>query len=149
MNDIISKFLTFYVAVFAYVLSFGVVLTTSPLRAQDDAIQYECIPAIRIVADLGYCFGFTVSYFKALGNQDILDAIESRSIDDNIAAVHQQCYATNFSSQKHLGTLAFSSYINLADDTLLHRTGDDCHLLINYYADQNNSTEETSKKPSK
>lgn len=123
----------------AAMVGLGLMLAPLTAQAQDNATEYECIPAIRIVADLGYCFGFTVSYFEAIGNQAVLSAIESRQIEGNISSAHRQCYATDFVSQKHLGTMAFSSYVNLADDTLLRRTSADCNLLLDYYARQSQS----------
>lgn len=139
MNKTFCTILALYTTVFVSAL-----MISAPATAQDEQTEYECIPAIRIVADLGYCFGFTVSYFEAVGHQDILDAIKERRIEHNIKTAHQQCYATGFTNQKNLGTLAFSSYINLADDTLLRQTGDDCRLLMNYYAEQNNRRQNTS-----
>ena len=117
----------------AKVSNFGIIKSA---LAQDQQ-NYTCIPAIRIVADLGYCYGFTISYFEAVQNQAVLDAIADRQIEQNVATAHQQCYPTRFTSQKQLGTLAFSSYVNLANDTLLRQTSNDCRLLMDYYAGQN------------
>ena len=128
----------------AFLMALCLSLFAVPTQAQVNApnnsqTEFECIPSIRIVADLGYCFGFTVSYFEAISNQAVLTAIKEQQIENNISSAHRQCYATDFSSQKHLGTMAFSSYVNLADDTLLRRTGADCNLLLDYYAKQQQS----------
>ena len=120
-------------------------LTASMAKAQDesapnepalDDFQFECIPAIKIVADLGYCFGFTVTYFEALEATDILAQISAQGIEDSVSDAHLQCYPTDFAKQKQLGTIAFSSYVNLSDDTLLRRTAADCRVLMEYYSNQ-------------
>ena len=105
------------------------------------AKTYSCIPAIKIVIDLGYCFGFTTSYFEAIGDQNTLDAIETGNVKKHINQAHQQCYPTKFDDQMMLGTLAFSSYINMKDDRLLKDTANNCQLLMNHYAGQNKSAE--------
>lgn len=105
------------------------------------AKTYSCIPAIKIVIDLGYCFGFATSYFEAINDQKTLSAIETGHVQKHIAAAHQQCYPTKFDNQMLLGTLAFSSYINMKDDRLLKDTAKNCQLLMNHYADQNQSAE--------
>ena len=110
-----------------------------PASAQNvsqDNFTYDCIPAIKIVADLGYCFGFTLSYFEALENTQILTQIREQNIEDSISNAHQQCYATDFSNQKQLGSMAFSSYVNLSDDSLLRRSAADCRVLMEYYSSQ-------------
>ena len=105
------------------------------------AKTYSCIPAIKIVIDLGYCFGFTTSYFEAINDQRTLSAIETGHVQKHINEAHQQCYPTKFDNQMMLGTLAFSSYINMKDDRLLKDTASNCQLLMNHYADQNKSAE--------
>ena len=77
------------------------------------AKTYSCIPAIKIVIDLGYCFGFTTSYFEAIDDQKTLTAIETGHVQKHINEAHQQCYPTKFDNQIMLGTLAFSSYISI------------------------------------
>lgn len=105
------------------------------------AKSYSCIPAIKIVIDLGYCFGFTTSYFEAIDDQQTLTAIETGHVQQHINDAHQQCYPTNFDDQMMLGALAFSSYINMKDDRLLKDTAENCQLLMKHYADQNKSAE--------
>ena len=105
------------------------------------AKTYLCIPAIKIVIDLGYCFGFTTSYFEAIDDQKTLTAIETGHVQKHINEAHQQCYPTKFDNQMMLGTLAFSSYINMKDDRLLKDTANNCQLLMEHYADQNRSAE--------
>jgi len=105
------------------------------------AKSYSCIPAIKIVIDLGYCFGFTTSYFEAIDDQQTLTAIEIGHVQQHINDAHQQCYPTNFDDQMMLGALAFSSYINMKDDRLLKDTAENCQLLMKHYADQNKSAE--------
>ena len=105
------------------------------------AKTYSCIPAIKIVIDLGYCFGFTTSYFEAIDDQQTLTAIETGHVQQHINDAHQQCYPTNFDDQMMLGALAFSSYINMKDDRLLKDTAENCQLLMKHYADQNKSAE--------
>ena len=123
-----------------YTLAAMLVLTASMARGQEettpDDFQFECIPAIKIVADLGYCFGFTVTYFEALEATDILAQISAQGIEDSVSDAHLQCYPTDFAKQKQLGTIAFSSYVNLSDDTLLRRTAADCRVLMEYYSNQ-------------
>jgi len=123
-----------------FILAAMLVLTASLARGQDDStpddFQFECIPAIKIVADLGYCFGFTVTYFEALEATDILAQISAQGIEDSVSDAHLQCYPTDFAKQKQLGTIAFSSYVNLSDDTLLRRTAADCRVLMEYYSNQ-------------
>ena len=108
--------------------------------AQDNTaaerFRFKCIPAIKIVADLGYCFGFTVSYFEALEKVEILAEIEQQGIEASVNSAHNQCYATSFTKQKRLGEIAFSSYVNLSDDTLLRRSAADCRVLMEYYSSQ-------------
>ena len=105
------------------------------------AKTYSCIPPIKIVIDLGYCFGFTTSYFEAIDDQKTLTAIEAGHVQKHINEAHQQCYPTKFDNQMMLGTLAFSSYINMKDDRLLKDTANNCQLLMKHYADQNKSAE--------
>jgi len=120
------------------ILLLGAVLT-APTASY--AKTYSCIPAIKIVIDLGYCFGFTTSYFEAIDDQKTLNAIETGHVQKHITQAHQQCYPTKFDSQMMLGTLAFSSYINMKDDRLLKDTANNCQLLMRHYADQNKSAE--------
>ena len=105
------------------------------------AKTYSCIPAIKIVIDLGYCFGFTTSYFEAIDDQKTLTAIETGHVQKHINEAHQQCYPTKFDNQMMLGTLAFSSYINMKDDRLLKDTANNCQLLMKHFADQNKTVE--------
>ena len=44
--------------------------------------------------------------------------------------------ATDFDNQKTLGGLAFSSYLNLGDDTLLKTTAADCSTQLEFYSTQ-------------
>ena len=123
-----------------FILAAMLMLTASMAKGQGDStpdnFQFECIPAIKIVADLGYCFGFTVTYFEALEATDILAQISAQGIEDSVSDAHLQCYPTDFDKQKQLGTIAFSSYVNLSDDTLLRRTAADCRVLMEYYSNQ-------------
>ena len=48
------------------------------------AKTYSCIPPIKIVIDLGYCFGFTTSYFEAINDQQTLTAIEAGHVQKHI-----------------------------------------------------------------
>lgn len=105
--------------------------------AEANKPDYSCIPAIKIVIDLGYCFGFSESYYEAIEDQDTLALIQSSNIEHNISRAHDQCYPTDFNDQKILGQLAFSSYLNLKDDSLLRQSADHCNLLMDYYARQN------------
>lgn len=98
---------------------------------------YECVPAIKIVIDLGYCFGFTMSYYEAINDQQTLTAIAEGNVRKNIENAHNQCYPTRFDDQITLGELAFSSYINLKDDRLLKDSASHCQTLMQYYAQQN------------
>lgn len=110
--------------------------TVSAQSTSQDNFTYNCIPAIKIVADLGYCFGFTLSYFEALENTEILTQISDQNIEASINNAHQQCYATDFNNQKQLGSMAFLSYVNLSDDSLLRRSAADCRVLMEYYSSQ-------------
>lgn len=123
---------------FKIILLFWALLTAP---SASFAKTYSCIPAIKIVIDLGYCFGFTTSYFEAIDDQKTLTAIEAGHVQEHITKAHQQCYPTKFDDQMMLGTLAFSSYINMKDDRLLKDTANNCQLLMNHYADQNKSAE--------
>ncbi len=139
MRPVMGVFLSLAVALTVFGLPASSLAQTSSSTSTSStsaAPNYTCIPAIKIVADLGYCFGFSLSYFDATDNVTILNAIEEQDIAANIAAAHKQCYATNFTSQQKLGELAFSSYINLEDDALLTRTAADCRILLDYYAKQ-------------
>ena len=115
------------------------VISTFTMSA--NAKPYQCIPAIKIVIDLGYCFGFTNSYFEAINDTETLAAIQKGHVEDNIEKAHNQCYPTNFRDQVTLGELAFSSYINLKDDRLLKDAANNCQLMMNHYAEQNNQTQ--------
>ena len=123
---------------FKIILLLGALLTAP---SASYAKTYSCIPAIKIVIDLGYCFGFTTSYFEAIDDQKTLNAIETGNVQKHITQAHQQCYPTKFDNQMMLGTLAFSSYINMKDDRLLKDTANNCQLLMRHYAEQNQSAE--------
>jgi hypothetical protein len=118
---------------------FAVIVPFSMAKAQTSP-SYQCTPAIGIVADLGYCFGFSASYYKAIEDQATLTKISTGNVEANIANVHERCYPTSFSNQKTLGELAFSSYLNLEDDRLLRQTAKNCNMLMTFYANQNTAT---------
>ena len=52
--------------------------------AQTDDTQYTCFPAIRVLVDLGYCYGFVHSYYIASENRDILDKMAKGKVEDRI-----------------------------------------------------------------
>ena len=123
---------------FSLILLVSVITTTSsPVFAK----TYSCIPPIKIIIDLGYCFGFTTSYFEAVNDTKTLTAIKDGHVRDNIKTAHEQCYPTRFDDQFILGELAFSSYIGLNDDSLLKDAASNCQLLMNHYAKQNQTAE--------
>ena len=109
-----------------------VVLVAMPAQAQ----QWVCRPPPRIAVDLGYCYGFVESYFEAIKAEEVLDQIDETNAQSRLRQAHEICYATNYANQKILGSLAFSSYLNLKDDSLLKTTAADCSTLLEYYSDQ-------------
>ena len=104
--------------------------------AQTDDTQYTCFPAIRVLVDLGYCYGFVHSYYIASENRDILDKMAKGKVEDRIRKAHEQCYPTNFNQQQVLGELAFSSYMNLSDPMLMKQSAQDCSTLLEQYSAQ-------------
>lgn len=112
-------------------------MATIPFASAQESKEYKCIPTINIVIDLGYCFGFSMSYYEAIDDQGTIEKIKSGDVEQNIKIAHDQCYPTDFDGQKQLGHLGFSSYINLADDSLLRQSADHCNVLMGYYAKQN------------
>lgn len=117
-------------------------LAAVPASARD----YTCHPAIRVVVDLGFCFGFVKSYYEAAGNVDILGKMAEGKVEDRIRQAHDQCFPTSFDQQQVLGELAFSSYLNLKDLTLLKQSASDCSTLMKLYADQASSAETALNK---
>lgn len=100
------------------------------------ANSLNCAPAIRVVVDLGYCYGFVEAYYDAAGYDQILNQMEEGNVEGRIREAHDQCYPTSFDQQKVLGQLAFASYLNLEDSALLNQSANDCSMLMKDYADQ-------------
>ena len=115
-------------------------------NASAETKTFKCIPAINIVIDMGYCFGFFSSYYQAIDDRSTLEQIGAGGVEENIRVAHEQCYQTDFNQQKTLGQLGFGSYINLKDDSLLRKSANHCNILMEYYAKQN--TANTSLSPS-
>ena len=100
------------------------------------AIEWVCVPPVRIAVDLGYCYGFVEAYFEAVQASNVLEEIDNTDVQSRVRNAHTSCYATDYNSQKTLGGLAFSSYLNLGDDTLLKTTAKDCSAMLEHYSDQ-------------
>ena len=100
------------------------------------AMEWTCRPPARIAVDLGYCYGFVEAYFEAVQAEAVLNQIDSTDVLSRVRDAHQTCFATDFDSQKTLGGLAFSSYLNLGDDTLLKTTAADCSKQLDFYSTQ-------------
>lgn len=113
--------------------------------ASAETRTYKCIPAINIVIDVGYCFGFISSYYQAIDDQSTLEQIAAGGVENNIRIAHDQCYQTDFNQQKTLGQLAFASYMNLKDDSLLRQSANHCNMLMEYYAKQNTVNKSNGK----
>ena len=100
------------------------------------AMEWECRPPVRIAVDLGYCYGFVEAYFEAVQAETVLNQIDTTDVLTRVRDAHQTCFATDFDNQKTLGGLAFSSYLNLGDDTLLKTTAADCSTQLEFYSTQ-------------
>ena len=113
-----------------------ILLTISISTFPAAAMEWECRPPVRIAVDLGYCYGFVEAYFEAVQAEAVLNQIDSTDVLSRVRDAHQTCFATDFDNQKTLGGLAFSSYLNLGDDTLLKTTAADCSKQLEFYSTQ-------------